>query len=241
MLVDADQAPEFKPFKPEEFSETGIPWDKQDELGFFGALLETIKQIIAMPTDFFQRMPLEGGYGKPFLYGLILGTAGTVISQLWGMIMNTAGLTLPATILGMNSGADQMAGAAASSFASFILGVIMAPFGVALGILAGAGVLHLMLMIVGGANEGFETTFRCVSFVQTAQLAQMIPLVGPLVASIWAIVLQVIALRETHEISTGKALLAILLPTIICCCVVGFIALSFLGMLGAAGASGGLQ
>jgi hypothetical protein len=90
-------------------------------------------------------------------------------------------------------------------------------------------------MIVGGANNGFEATVRVVCYAQTAQLAGIVPFCGGLIAAIWAIVLYVIGLATAHRTTQGKAVLAVLLPVVLCCAFVA--ALVFMGVLAGVAAS----
>ena len=54
-----------------------------------------------------------------------------------------------------------------------------------IGLFIGAAIVHLCLMIVGGANKTFEATFRVLAFSQgsTGPL-QMIPVCGGLIAGV---------------------------------------------------------
>ncbi len=73
-------------------------------------------------------------------------------------------------------------------------------------------------MIVGGANKTFETTYRVFAYTSgSTALIGLVPICGGIVAGIWAIVCEIIGLREAHETTTGKAVVAILLPVIVCC------------------------
>jgi len=45
----------------------------------------------------------------------------------------------------------------------------------------------------------------------------MIPFCGGMIAGVWNIVLEIIGLARAHETDTGKAVLAVLLPIIVCC------------------------
>jgi hypothetical protein len=83
-------------------------------------------------------------------------------------------------------------------------------------------------MIVGGARKPFETTFRVVCFSSgSTYLLSIIPICGGMVACVWNIVLQCIGLARAHETDTGKAVIAVLLPIIVCCG--GLILLAILG------------
>src|SRR5207247_9249188 len=82
--------------------------------------------------------------------------------------------------------------------------IILLPLLVVIGLFIGSAIVHLCLMIVGGANQPFETTFRVLAFSQgsTGPL-QMIPLCGSLIAGIWALVINCIGLARAHESETG--------------------------------------
>ena len=86
-------------------------------------------------------------------------------------------------------------------------------------------------MIVGGANQSFETTFRVFAFSQgSAGPLQMIPICGGLIAGVWALVCNCIGLARAHETDTGRAVLAVFLPLIVCCGGGLLIALMFGGL-----------
>jgi hypothetical protein len=73
-------------------------------------------------------------------------------------------------------------------------------------------------MIVGGANHSFETTFRVLAFSQgSAGPLQIIPICGGLISGVWALVCNCIGLARAHETDTGRAVLAVFLPLIVCC------------------------
>jgi hypothetical protein len=74
--------------------------------------------------------------------------------------------------------------------------------------------VHLGLSLVGGAKEGFQATFRSVSYSSVANSFNAIPVVGS-IASLWSLVLTVIGLRETHKTSTGKSIIAVVIPLIL--------------------------
>ena len=73
-------------------------------------------------------------------------------------------------------------------------------------------------MIVGGANQSFETTFRVLAFTQgSTGVLQSIPVSGGVLAAVWAVVVNCIGLARAHETDTGRAVLAVILAVIVCC------------------------
>ena len=106
----------------------------------------------------------------------------------------------------------------------FVGGLIFVPIALAIW----SGILHLCLYLVGGAREGYEATFRVVSYSSVTGIFNAIPCVG-ILASLWGLVLTVIGLRETHKTTTGKAVAALAIPLGI---VVTFIVI--VGLIGTA-------
>ena len=72
-------------------------------------------------------------------------------------------------------------------------------------------------MMVKGARNGFEATFRVVAYGYSANIFLVVPFCGGLLAGVWAIILYIIGLREAHETTGGKAALAVFLPVVVCC------------------------
>ena len=178
--------------------------------------------LATRPGQAFAGMPTTGGIGSPLLYAVIVGWIGTAFAVIWNMLFQ--GMWIPF----MNSG-DEAAVLAGFTAAWGIAVLFLAPIFVVIGVFIGAAILHLMLMIVGGANKGFEATVRVICYALTAQLAGIIPFCGGIVSLVWSIILYVIGLATAHKTTQGKALLAVLLPVVLCC---GFAAaLMFMGVL----------
>ena len=78
----------------------------------------------------------------------------------------------------------------------------------------GGIILHIFVYIAGGRKD-VSTTLRAFIYSSTPNLLfGWIPLIGFL-AGLWSLVLQVMAIRELHEISTARAVAAVVLPYII--------------------------
>jgi len=188
---------------------SGLPWDHRRERGFFNAFIETLVMVLTRPSEAFTAMKREGGFGEPLIYALIGGCAGGVVSFLFSLGFKSVGL-----FADRHDTFSAMAGMGVGS-AAFI---ILLPLFIIIGLFIGSAVIHVCLMIVGGANQSFETTFRVLAFSQgsTGPL-QMIPVCGGVIAGVWALVCNCIGLARAHETDTGRAVLAVLLPVIVCC------------------------
>jgi hypothetical protein len=191
---------------------SGLPWERRQQLGLVKAWLDTVSLLISKPGEAFTMMRPEGGLTDPLLFGLIGGCAGTIVSILFQGLMQS----IPA----FGAGNDFFRAAGISHWAFILIYAALSPLLVILGLFIGSAVLHLCLMLVGGANRSFETTFRVVCFAGgAANLFSMIPMCGGLIAAVYNIVLNCIGLSRAHQTTTGKALMAIFLPLIVCCVV----------------------
>src|SRR6476620_3068732 len=188
---------------------TGLPWEHRQERGFFNAFIETLSMVLTRPAEAFSVMKREGGLGEPLIYALIGGSVGGIVSALFSLGFQSIGL-----FAGKNNSLAGMAGIGIGSVAM----IILLPLFIVVFLFIWSALAHLCLMIVGGANQPFETTFRVLAFTQgsTGPL-QIIPLCGGLIAGVWAIVCNCIGLARAQETDTGRAVLAVLSPIILCC------------------------
>src|SRR6058998_647785 len=188
---------------------SGFPWDHRQERGFFNAFIETLVMVLTKPGEAFTVMKREGGLGEPLIYALIGGCAGAVVSFLFSLGLQSIGF-----FADRHNAVAAMAGLGIGS-AAFI---VLVPLFIVVGLFIGSAIVHLCLMIVGGANQSFETTFRVLAFYHgsTGPL-QMIPICGGVIAGVWALVCSCIGLARAHKTDTGRAVLAVFLPLIVCC------------------------
>jgi hypothetical protein len=206
---------------------SGLPWDERQTKGLVNAFIETLQMVLSRPVAAFTAMKREGGLGEPLFYAVIGGTLGMAFAVIYNFVLRSL------TPFGDRHGAlAHLLGGL-----GWILLLILAPLFVVIGTFIGSAILHVCLMIVGGAKQSFETTFRVICFVEgSVSPLLVIPFCGGLIAGIWKIVLYCIGLARAHETDTGRAVIAVLLPLIICCGAVLLIAMMF-GALGAWSAS----
>jgi hypothetical protein len=188
---------------------TGLPWEHRQERGFFNAFVETLSMVLTRPAEAFTVMKRDGGLGEPLIYALIGGCLGGIVSFLFSLGFQSLGLFANRH----NNGLAAMAGMGIGSAM-----IILLPVFIVIGLFIGSAIVHLCLMIVGGANKSFETTFRVLAFSHgsTGPL-QIVPLCGGLISGVWALVCTCIGLARAHETDTGRAVLAVFLPLIVCC------------------------
>jgi hypothetical protein len=192
--------------------------------------VETSKQVLTAPGTFFRAMPVTGGIGSPLLYAVVIGWLGLAAAAFYQAIFYSVvgsrwagyGQERPeiAALLGFVQG-----------WAGFVAQLVFGWIFVAITVFVASGILHLMLLLLGGARQDFEATLRVVAFSQAASVLLLVPFCGQMVSGVWTVVLYVLGLAEAHQIGHGKAAAAVLLPVVLCCCCVALLAFLFAGTI----------
>lgn len=198
-----------------------LPWEQPDYPALEG-LYETAKAFITAPSQAFARMSLTGTLGRPLLYAVIFGWLGIIASQAYSLAFRGAIMSMLSSLPGFNP--KLMFGLPMG----FSIGIMfVAPIFVLIGIFIWAAILHLFLMLVGGANTGFASTVRVLCYAGTVQIFQVVPICGGMIAGIWALVLWIIGIAIAHRTTQGKAALAVFLPLVLCCVCIAVMAVAF--------------
>ena len=206
--------------KPER---TGLPWENREGRTLINALIDTLMMIFTRPEEAFSIMKRDGGFGDPLVYTVILGTVGGVISIGFSLIMQSVGI-----MGGRQPGIGSLLGFGVGS----VFLVLLVPIFLAVGTFIGAAIMHVCLMIVGGANQSFETTFRVLCYASgSANALQIVPFCGGLLAFLATLILNCIGLARAHETDTWRAVVAILLPLVVCCGGLAVLVAVFIGSL----------
>jgi hypothetical protein len=203
---------------------SGLPWDNRQGRPLFSAFIETLQMVLTKPADAFTVMKREGGLVEPLIYLAIGGSFGVIVYFLFTFLLQSVGF--------MADSRNAMSGFLGMGI-GFVFVIIFMPLFIAIGAFICSAILHVCLMIVGGAKQSFETTFRVICFAAGSTYPLLIvPLCGGFIVGVWNIVLQCIGLSRAHETDAGRAVLAVFLPLIVCCG--GGILLAFLfGGIGA--------
>jgi len=187
---------------------TGVPWDSTGSGRYVSDWWQTTVDSLLSPIQTFQSAQTTGGYGKPLAFLAIGATLGGIMSML---IQSVA---MAATDAGNSGGMELLV----KIPMTLVCGIILMPIFAVIGGFIGGGILHLCLMLLGGAKEGFETTMRAYCYTGGAtQTLGVVPVLGSLAAIVWFPVVLAIALKEMHKTEYWKVIIAILIPIILCC------------------------
>lgn len=161
-------------------------------------IIQTFKGLLINPTDTLQKLRDEP-LGDAFIYFLTI----TPILVVLLAIVSALELGSMSTVSAIPISAIFWIG--------YLIAYILCMYvGCIIGMFISSAILHIFVYFLGGRN-GFDQTAKAVIYSYTpAVLLGWIPILG-LIGGIWSLVLEILAVRELHEISTGRAVLAVIL------------------------------
>ena len=185
-----------------EVGRQATPWENRSELGLWQGISKTFKAVLFSPVEIFSTMTHKGGIKEPLAFGLLLGSIGGMFGFFWQFLVMSGGL------LAID---HEIMSHFTISLIFFGIAIVF-PLFVTIAIFVTSAILHLLLLIVRGGKNGFEATFRVVSYSQAIQIWGLIPFIGGLIGGLWILIVQIIGLREIHETSYLRVILALLIP-----------------------------
>jgi hypothetical protein len=215
------------PFKTTIYSD-GIPWESHETVQSpLKAIVHTFVRSFSRHERFFAAASRGTEWHGALIYGLLMGSAGTLASVLWEFVS-------PFSISGMLE-ADGILSGSADSLSPVTL--MLTPL--ALLIMIGAMTLYCqsMLWITGSRKRPLRATFKTVCYIQGASLFQFIPFAGVVISFIAMLYLLVNGFHATHEISRHRAFMVLVLPIILISILIAAIFLLLFLFLAVSGGS----
>lgn len=175
-----------------------LAWEEPGTGFSVGVLASTVGGFLARPVRTFARVDLEAPQSRCLVYLLVLGS-------VFGWVGLAATWWFQIAVLNERPEPSEA-----------IVRATTLPIAVALQAFSTAAIIQISLLVLGEGEGGFDSTFRVAGYaVGSTAILRMVPVVGDLVAMIWALVLTAIGLRECHTITPGKAVLVVLLPFVV--------------------------
>src|SRR5438477_1912487 len=123
---------------------SGLPWDERHSKGLFHGFIETLQMVVTRPSESFTAMRREGGLSEPLLYAIIGGSFGLVFYFIYQLAFQSLGV--------FANRPNPLAHLIGAGIGGVIL-IIFVPVLVAISVFLNAAILHVCLMIVGGAKQ----------------------------------------------------------------------------------------
>lgn len=191
------------------------PWERRDQLGFVQGYVQTVKACALEPTRFWGSFQGDGPLGDAFLFGWLTVALAALPTGLLASLNLAQAAQLMKTIPNMPSQAMRVFDFMDKSPLLFGLGfavymIVVYP----LGLVIGAGIMHVLLLIWGAGGGGFNTTWRVQCYAHFPQLVAWIPLVGA-IAGIWQLVMSGWGYTKAHKATAARVVGAMLTPLLL--------------------------
>ncbi len=237
-----------KPINPEGvFNQTS---DTNSGVGIIRNYFRDVWTIITKPTQFYRAMPVTGGIGGPLAFALVTHWIGAALESLWKLWMFKAFEEHLKGFLQMLSGVAEvdhpgrgaMVGQLQEKLGPWIWGVgsvIIDPFTSLMQIFMSAAVIYCVARLLVSPSTlstdpaqaprpevSFESIVRIICFGMTPALLAGVPLIGGMMASMLAAICTIVGVREVFRISTGRAVMIAVAPSLLILAAVMFIAVA---------------
>ena len=160
--------------------ETNVPWEEPKRYGVLMGLYQTTLRVMFNAPRFFAALPASNGkLTRPFIFYLVFGMLQTLVERMWYMMSiqaNGPSITDPKL--------QEILGNVEQSM-SLPLTLLVSPAILAVQLFFFAAVFYLMLRLVQPENVTFRTVFRVIAYSAAPTVVCVVPLVGPLVGSVW--------------------------------------------------------
>ena len=164
--------------------------------------VEKIKGILTEPSKTFDALKGETLGESIKYYAFIAAISAALNTLLFTLAFGTMFGQL-GTMMGASAG---VAGAVVFFVFLFIFGII--------GVLISGAIFHIFVYLAGG-RKGLTQTIKAVIYGSTpGLLIGWIPFIG-MIGGLWSLVLEVLGIRQLHEMTTGRAVLAVVIMLVV--------------------------
>lgn len=174
--------------------------------------INTWKEVILRPSDFYRSMPKTGGYVDPIIFAAISFILYGLLTVLLAILFGS-GMYMGSIYGGMYDGMYRgiYGGVRGFGFLAIFMTVIITPIGGIISLFIEAAILYIIYKVLGGKGS-YEGTLRFISYATAVLLLSWIPLIG-WVFGFYGIYLYIVGGMNVHDVSMVKSTIAVLLPT----------------------------
>ena len=162
---------------------------------FFESFVQTVRTVTLEPASFFRNLAQSASTGNAVVFAVVCTVLNLVLAELAA------------------SFDPLMPGGTGVPDGWLIATLALSPLLAWLGLYILAAVQHLFVAVFVRPGRGFDTTLRISAYASALALFSWIPVVGYL-ASLYGLYVTMVGIRELHETSATRALLAVSVPAL---------------------------
>lgn len=204
----------------------------------FKVYFSTLYALLTRPTAFFKTVDSGRSIAFALTFAVVTHWIGAALGYLW---QSALGRVISSRFSDRFQIFDQMSAMAPSGQMETLNAwrerayhwtwgtgsVLIDPFKTIISILLGSFFVWIASRILAEKNTRFETAVTIISFGTAPAILQGVPLVGPLLASIFVFIVTMIGARELYRVTSGRAMVIVLFPEIL----LGIVVLAALGLV----------
>lgn len=171
--------------------------------------IETWKEVMQSPSDFYREMPKTGGYVDPLTFAAISFIIYALLTSLLTLLFGHA--YMGGMYGGMYDGMYD--GARGFGFFAILMTVIFTPIAGIISLFIEAAILYIIYKILGGTGS-YEGTVRFICYATAVLVLSWIPFLGWIVG-IYGIYLYIVGGMYVHDVSMTRSVIAVLLPALL--------------------------
>ena len=164
-------------------------------------VFNTLYASLAKPDAFFAPLRYRSFPREALLYGLVVGSIGTILLFIMNAFVPPAYLT----ILSKSPYYSRSTGLTPTV-------LVMTPLILVAQFFLAAGYTQLMLLVSRSRKKPFSHTFSVMCYASGAAIFQWIPVVGPFAAIVAWFYLVLAGIRSVHGITRFRAFMVLILP-----------------------------
>ena len=170
---------------------------------FFDSFVQTVRAVTLEPAAFFRNLARSASTGNAVVFAVVCAVANLALARLAAPFdpLTTGRTGLPDGWL--------------------VATLALSPLLAWLGLYFLAAVQHLFVAVFVRSGRGFDTTLRISAYASALALLSWVPVVGYL-ASLYGLYVTMVGIRELHETSVRRALLAVSVPVLLFAATTGW-------------------
>lgn len=178
-----------------------IAWERESA-SFPGDLFESWLHCMTRPFEFFESQNPGVPISRPLLFFLVF----------WVVASGLGTLSTEAALGGWYDEAYGANGLTDPGAPWLLFTFFLSPFIGLVSLALQVGLIHLGVRLFIPGAKSIGATGRALCYVVAPQVVVIVPFLGWLVAPLWSLFLAVVAVRQVHGTSTGRAVAAAIVP-----------------------------
>lgn len=178
-----------------------IAWERETA-SFPGDLFESWLHCMTRPFEFFENTDPTAPVSRPLLFFLLFW----IVASGFGTLSTEAAL---------GGWYDELYAAESITEPGapwLLFTFFLSPFIGLMSLALYVGLTHLGVRLFVPEAKSIGVTGRALCYAVAPQIVVIVPFLGWLVAPLWSLFLAVVAVRQVHSASTGRAVAAVIVP-----------------------------